>query len=217
MDPYLEQHWGDVHTRLMVYISDQINSQLPDELQARVEESTAIQIENESRKTVFPDLRVVEDGPTAGPNEGGVAVATKSVPTAQPVIIKMEAEPRTQRVVEIVDVSSDDRVVTAIEVLSPGNKIGIANRQSYKSKRDTYIDSGVNLVEIDLVREGRHIVAIPEQLVPPKYQGQHLACVSRPDTHSSLNCIRCRSANHCPTSAFRCDKLTTMWHCMCKL
>ena len=30
MDPYLEQHWGDVHTRLMFYISNQINAQLPD-------------------------------------------------------------------------------------------------------------------------------------------------------------------------------------------
>ena len=36
MDPYLESYWGDVHTRLMVYASNQINAQLPDELQARV-------------------------------------------------------------------------------------------------------------------------------------------------------------------------------------
>jgi len=51
MDPSLEQHWGDVHTRLMLYINDQINAQLPDELQARVDESTAVQIADKRQRT----------------------------------------------------------------------------------------------------------------------------------------------------------------------
>jgi len=87
MDPYLEQHWGDVHTRLMVYISNQINAQLPDELQARVEESTAIQIENEARKVVYPDVRIVEDQPYDPSSNAGVAVATETITTAKPIII----------------------------------------------------------------------------------------------------------------------------------
>ena len=52
MGPYLEQHWGDVHTRLMLYINDQINAQLPDELQARVDESTAVQIADKRQRTM---------------------------------------------------------------------------------------------------------------------------------------------------------------------
>ena len=39
MDPYLEPFWGDVHSSLIVYFRDQINDQLPADLQARVEES----------------------------------------------------------------------------------------------------------------------------------------------------------------------------------
>lgn len=63
-------HLGDVHTSLMVYIRNQINVQLPDELQARVEESTAIQIEDETRKTIFPDVRIVEDQPYQPSGDG---------------------------------------------------------------------------------------------------------------------------------------------------
>lgn len=179
MDPYLERHWGDVHTRLMVYISNQINAQLPDELQARVEESTAIQIEDEMQKTVYPDVRVVEDAPSEQSSDGGMALATQAITTAKPIIIKAALLSRTQRTVEIVDISSDDRVVTAIEVLSPGNKIGLLSRSAYIQKRNTYTESGVNLVEIDLVREGLHIVAIPKGLIPQQYQDQSLACVRR--------------------------------------
>ena len=36
MDPYLEAHWGDIHTRLMANASRKINLELPDDLQARV-------------------------------------------------------------------------------------------------------------------------------------------------------------------------------------
>ena len=179
MDPYLEQHWGDVHTSLMVYIRNQINAQLPDELQARVEESTAIQIEDEVRRVVFPDVRIVEDQPFQSSGGGGVAVASETVSTAKPIIVKMELDTRPQRTVEIVDVSSNDRVVTAIEVLSPSNKIGNQNRLAYQRKRYAYIDSRVNLVEIDLIRDGEHIVAIPLDKVPKQCWGDYITCVQR--------------------------------------
>ena len=179
MDPYLEQHWGDVHTSLMVYIRNQINAQLPEELQARVEESTAIQIEDEARRVVYPDVRIVEDQPFQSFGDGGLAVATEAITTAKPIIIKMEIDTRTQRTVEIVDISSNNRVVTAIEVLSPGNKIGRESRLAYKRKRAAYIESGVNLIEIDLVRDGDPIVAIPLPLIPKPYWGDCITCVQR--------------------------------------
>jgi len=182
MDPYLEQHWGDVHTSLMVYIRNQINAQLPDELQARVEESTAIQIEDETRRVVYPDVRIVEDQAYQPSGDGGVALATETITTAKPIIIKMDivdVETRTQRTIEIIDISSHDRVVTAIEVLSPSNKIGRESRLAYKRKRDAYLESGVNLIEIDLVRDGDPIVAIPLPLIPKQYWGDYITCVQR--------------------------------------
>lgn len=124
MDPYLESHWGDIHARLMVYASNQINSQLPDDLQARVEESVSVE---------FDDL---------------------------------EDEPRTQRHLEIVDLSDGGRVVTVIEILSPANKIGDPERQLYVQKQRQYLDARVNLFEIDLLRQGDFVLAAPEQRIP---------------------------------------------------
>ena len=61
MDPYLEQFWGDVHTTLMVYARNQINESLPDDLQARVEESLSVETDEGFHRTVYPDIRVVEE------------------------------------------------------------------------------------------------------------------------------------------------------------
>ena len=38
MDPYLEQHWRDVHHNLITFIQGALNSQLPEGLIVRVEE-----------------------------------------------------------------------------------------------------------------------------------------------------------------------------------
>jgi len=59
MEPYLEQYWGDVHSRLIVYISDQINEQLPSDLQARIEESILVDAEEYTR-IVDPDVHAAE-------------------------------------------------------------------------------------------------------------------------------------------------------------
>ena len=42
MDPYLERHWGDVHTRLITYSSDQLQTVLPKDLRARVQERVVV-------------------------------------------------------------------------------------------------------------------------------------------------------------------------------
>ena len=38
MDPWLELHWRDVHARLIIYIANQLQRQLPEPLIARAEE-----------------------------------------------------------------------------------------------------------------------------------------------------------------------------------
>src|SRR5262245_52393742 len=43
MDPYLEQHWGDIHHRLITYGCDQLRPQLPEDLRARIEERVFVE------------------------------------------------------------------------------------------------------------------------------------------------------------------------------
>ncbi len=59
MDPYLEQHWGDVHTSLVIYARNQLQKVLPKDLRARVEERVVITGLGRPR-LLFPDVRVIE-------------------------------------------------------------------------------------------------------------------------------------------------------------
>ncbi|MEQ1826616.1 MAG: DUF4058 family protein [Pirellula sp.] len=174
VDPYLEQHWGDVHTRLMVYISDQISDQLPSDLQARVEESVMVDLD-ESSRWIYPDVQVTEL-PLAT-FTSSVAVADAII--AEPTIIPLPNEQPTQRHIEIVDLNSGNRVVTAIELLSPANKQEEAGRAAYRRKQREYFEGGVNLVEIDFIRSGTFIVAAPERGIPLDKRTPYLVCIRR--------------------------------------
>jgi len=176
MDPYLEQHWGDVHTSLIVYARNQINEQLPDDLEARVEESVSVTMQDTMLRTLYPDVRVVED--VERPVVDG-ASATATIAVAQPYVLTLEDEPRTERHIEIIDAGNGGRVITAIEFLSPANKVGMDGRLAYKRKQREYLEGGVNLVEIDLVREGDHVLAVPEERIPSDYRTPYLVCVRR--------------------------------------
>jgi len=77
MDPYLEAHWGGVYTRLMVYASNQLNAQLPDDLQARVEGGVAIRAEDEPRPSRHLEIvDVSDDGRLVG-ERGGEALPSE--------------------------------------------------------------------------------------------------------------------------------------------
>ena len=173
MNPYLEQYWGDVHTSFMVYARDQINEQLPGDLQARVEEGIAIDTDTGDHRVVFPDVRVVEE-PGSSFGEG----AATAVAVAEPCLIPIPDEQPTQRHIEIIDPNSGNRVVTAIEVLSLANKSS-DGRRSYRQKQRDYIEGGVNLVEIDLLRSGEFVLATPESCVPAPYRGPYRICIRR--------------------------------------
>jgi hypothetical protein len=174
VDPYLEQHWGDVHTSLMVYIRDQITDQLPSDLLARVEESVTVDVD-ESSRWIYPDVQVTEL-PVAT-STSAIAIADAII--AEPTIIPLPSEQPTQRHIEIVDLNSGNRVVTAIELLSPANKQEEVGRAAYRRKQRDYIEGGVNLVEIDFIRSGTFIVAAPEGRIPWDKRTPYMVCIRR--------------------------------------
>ena len=174
MDPYLEAHWGDIHATLIVYARNQLNAQLPDDLQARVEEDVAVTEDGEKTRTVYPDVGVVEQ-PGVPPGEATEA----AVSVAEPILVTVEDQPRTLRHLEIVDTSDGGRVVTAIELLSPANKVGSTGQLIYIRKQRNYLDAGVNLMEVDLIRAGNYVLAIPEDRLPAACRTPYLACIRR--------------------------------------
>ena len=84
---------------------------------------------------------------------------------AAPLRVRATPEQLTEGFIEVIDVKSGNRVVTVIDVLSPTNKMpGDGFDQCRKNQREL-CQSDANLVEIDLVRRGRHVAAVPSYLV----------------------------------------------------
>lgn len=182
MNPFLEQRWSDFHTSFNVAIRDALNRSLPGDLEARVEESVSVDYDIE-RRTIYPDAFVMED--TGVMEGGGTAVAMESdvarasaVAVSEPIVVEIRDEPRTERHIEILDRSTGGRVVTAIELISPWNKTP-DRRAAYYRKQTEFVSARVNLVEIDLIRGGLFVLAIPEAKLSRKNRYPYLINVRR--------------------------------------
>jgi len=174
MDPYLERHWLDVHASLVYLAKVAVQAQLSDDLVARSEERLVVEDSAGRARSQHPDVRVVEHGHGDDPTRpaGNVAVA-------EPLILEMENEPIRQGFVEIIDASSGGRVVTVIEFLSPTNKLAGEGRAKYKRKQDECVAGGVNLVEIDLTRQGERELLVSQWQLPTEYRTTYMASVFR--------------------------------------
>src|ERR1043166_5318046 len=95
MDPYLENHWGDVHHNLVTFAQGLINERLPSDLRARVEERVLVELPRDER-SYHPDIRVIE---REKPRSGGTAVATVETTMAEPLEVPF-IEPETKGFIE---------------------------------------------------------------------------------------------------------------------
>ncbi len=160
MDPYLEPHWLDVHSKLVAYSADVLNTRLPDDLVASIEERVAVESGNEEH-TFGPDVRIFEPPAieTAFVDESdGVAKATYR--------LLAQVEPITERFIRIIEAGTE-RLITVIEFVSPTNKRG-DGLHAFRSKRAELVGSGVNFVEVDLVRSGNWRALLRPHYCPQK-------------------------------------------------
>jgi hypothetical protein len=174
MDPYLEQHWGDVHHRLITYASDRLQRGLPKDLRARVEERVFVESPEEDTRRIVPDVRVIE----GRGRKRKVEPAATGLAVAEPLIVLTDEEV-TQGFIEIRDASSGHRVVTVIEVLSPANKVPGQGQEKYLQKRQELREGQVSLVEIDLVRAGKRPLPVPLGTLPPSFRTTYQVWVRR--------------------------------------
>jgi Protein of unknown function (DUF4058) len=147
MDPYLERHWLDVHAKLVGYAADDLNSRLPPDLVASIEERVAIESDAYDR-FIGPDIRVTETPPRQIADSGSRHAAVATLPFR----LVFQDDPITERFIRVIEVGSE-RLITVLEFVSPTNKRG-KGLAKFKAKRAELLESGVNFVEIDLVRAG---------------------------------------------------------------
>jgi hypothetical protein len=174
MDPYLENPriWPGVHNRLIVYIADHLQPRLQPRYVAAIEERVYLEGPN---REVIPDVWLRRDRDE--PREAGeVAVLVED---EAPVLLEIPPLEVHESYVTILDLESDQQVVTVIEVVSPTNKFAGEGRKSYLDKQREVRATEAHLVEIDLLRAGTHVLAVPEWAIRGRGPYDYLACVNR--------------------------------------
>jgi hypothetical protein len=71
------------------------------------------------------------------------------------------------------------RLVTGIEFVSPTNKSDRQGRELYQRKQQELAGAGVNLVEVDLIRSGPHVLDVPEDVVETRRPWDYLVNLVR--------------------------------------
>lgn len=184
MDPYLERpaRWSGFHARLIAYAAEILQPQLRPRYVAEIEERVYLEpIERFRSPDVFVITQTESERLPWEDSGGGVAVAVResSVTVAEPEwVTETEVEQIREPYLAICDTDGNE-VVTVIEVLSPWNKTVGQGLAEYRGKQHEVLNSSTNLVEIDLLRHGAHVVAAPPLLVADKGPADYLICTRR--------------------------------------
>src|SRR5262249_7771238 len=120
-------------------------------------------VDMESRTTVLtstdedhlysPDVAIYAADRDAAMNES-VAVMERVATQPYHIIVPLPADEIEETFLTVRELPGR-RVVTTIELLSPTNKKTEDARKKYLAKRRELLESGVNFVEIDLLRAGK--------------------------------------------------------------
>jgi hypothetical protein len=174
MDPYLEDPriWPGVHSRIVVYLADQLQPLIRPRYIAAVEERVFVQ--GPQQREIIPDAWLKRHRP-----EEKLAASTAVLDVDTPVVMQVPELEIHESYVEILDRESEQRVVTVVELLSPTNKFPGAGQESYLAKQREVRASQTHLVEIDLLRGGQHVLAAPEWAVRGSGSYSYLICVNR--------------------------------------
>lgn len=151
MDPYLEapQLWEDFHQNLAIQIQHQLSPLMRPRYVARVERTVSYdEITLSQPRTIRPDVSVFE-ARERKLRESSTLIAP--APFVAETKVQVEVG---QWAIEIRTVD-ENYLVTAIEILSPVNKRrGHDAFDEYRRKRQAFLRSQANFVEIDLIRAG---------------------------------------------------------------
>ena len=172
MNPYLEQEavWQDFHQSFMPAARAALSAQVGGGYVVKVEQNLFIhELGAEARQLLGKaDVSVSADSSVRTTSQAARSVAPAYVDLPVPAI-----EEERHGFLEIRD-RQRLQLVTVIELLSPSNKSG-PDRATYLNKRQKYLESGVNLVELDLLRAGARL---PLEGLP---KCDYYALVSRPE------------------------------------
>jgi len=152
MDPYLEVNpfWGDLHSTLIAVLKAELKRRVPASYTVWADIYIWIHEPDAETRLGKPD-NFVTARPTSGQGTNGVATLSSPATSILPAVRR-----EGNKYLKIKDVETD-RVVTVVELLSPANKASGDDHEAYLAKRNEYLATGTNLVEIDLHRTGQRM------------------------------------------------------------
>lgn len=164
MDPYIEapREWSDFHNSLAEVLRTELNGLLATNYYAVTTTYATydiIQVSQQDRRSISPDVSVWQTPP---PGASATGVAVIDPPTVRSSV-PLQVEVRIANVE--VHETGTDRLVTAIEILSPVNKRPGLQREKYLRKRRELFSADVHVIEIDLLRAGQRS---PLEIAPPE-------------------------------------------------
>ena len=181
MDPYLEnpESWPDLHQRLITYMAESLQPALAPNYRARMDMRLYVV---RPRRNVYPDVSIIRE---ASSDYTVVQAAPRPyVPSevAEPYIVILPEEQHREPFIQIIHAPSGE-VITAIEVLSPANKVDGEGRKQYLRKQDEILNSTIHLVEIDLLSLGARVTPELRDESGAQLAYRYLVCVSRAEDH----------------------------------
>jgi hypothetical protein len=158
--------WPDVHSAL----ANKIRQYLTPHLRPRYVARLAIAVIHDDDmpdselNIMYPDVEVLKmwrlpepplpPPPPATAGAGSVIEAVLEIPTAPLILPILPSSEVRQITVEIHD-GAQNLLITSIEILLSVNK-RVPNLTKYRQKRQRLHEAGVHLLEIDLLRRGKH-------------------------------------------------------------
>jgi hypothetical protein len=151
MDPYLESPdlWPDVHSSLMTIFREQLAPLLAPKYVAELNTQIVIDSFGDSppeTESALPDVTITQPRMIRESSAGSTAVAA-------PLRLRVPQSAPTRLVTIYIRYRENERLVTVIELLSPVNKRPGEGRHAYVEKRNTFLETPVHLIEIDLLRK----------------------------------------------------------------
>ena len=173
MDPYIERPeiWPDFHDSLITAIRGLLQPLLRPRYAAVTQDRLYVV---EADRPIRPDVSVIR---TSSRRTSGAATALLEADA--PAVFELWRDEIREPLIHIIEPAEGNRLVTAIEVLSPENKARGPGRVSYLRKRDEFWQGGASLVEIDLLRAGRPTVRLASEQLDSLRPWRYLVAVTR--------------------------------------
>jgi len=180
MDPFIEGDiWQDFHLSIIISIRDLLVPSVRPRYVVRTEERIYLEHEMEGGQSRYiqPDLVITDMRPRSLPSQRVLSGATAVI---EPMTITLPMPEEIRERYLTIRKRETGEIVTVLEVLSPANKkSGSYDRALYLAKRDEVLMSGINLVELDLLRGGLRLPAV-EPLPESDFQAIICLAADRP-------------------------------------